>query len=425
MQEKRCQIPVESFANLEQGYKELRGSHSSNISRYFWYTAFKGFGFGLIMAIWVIYLQQRRGLSLAQATIVDVTFWIAATLGEVPTGVVADTFGRKTSLTAGAALLSVGTLAWAFAPTMLLIMLAYAAMAIGTTFLSGAEEALFYESLQSTGRAEEYTRLVGRAGAIMLGATAIGNLASGLLATVDLILPFLVAGLSLLIMLGLVLTLKETNASEEFDGQRPKSYSQILREAIVAMRVRPALRYPMLYLALVPLAAVIMETFFVQPQALSLGVPLAGVGVIVMVLQLTNMAGSTWSDRIKAQLGERRILYSAPLLIISSLILLAAFQRVPALLFIAVIGFVTAALRPLVLSRIQNEVPNDIRATMLSMQSLMFTMLVAISEPTLGSIADKSGLPTAYLGLAGGLSILILFLFWKGRRCFSQAATST
>ena len=388
------------------------------------YTAFKGFGFGLITAMWVIYLQQRRGLSLTQATIVDVTFWIAATLGEVPTGVVADTFGRKTSLIAGAALLSLGTLAWAFAPTMLLIMLAYAAMAVGTTFLSGAEEAFFYESLQSTGRADEYTRLVGRAGATMLGATALGNLASGFLATVDLILPFLIAGLSLFGMLGLVLTFTETHTKDELGGQVRKSYRQILQESLAAMRVRPALRYSMFYLALVPLAAVIMETFFVQPQAVSLGIPLAGVGVIVMAMQLTNMAGSTWSDRIRGQFGERRILYSAPLLIVSSLILLAAFQRMPALLFIAVIGFVTAALRPLVLGRIQNEVPNDIRATILSMQSLMFTILVAISEPMLGAIADKSGLPNAYLGLACSLSILILFLFWKGLRHFPQRATS-
>ena len=112
------------------------------------------------------------------------------------------------------------------------------------------------------------------------------------------------------------------------------------------------------------------------------------------------------------------------MLIVSSLILLALFQRVSALVFIAVIGFVTAALRPLLLSRIQDEVPNDIRATILSMQSLMFTILVAISEPILGSVADRSGLAAAYFGLAGGLSILILFLFWKGRRRFPQGAAS-
>ena len=78
--------------------KNLSGQFAPNIPRYFVYTALKGFGFGLIMAIWVIYLQQQRGLNLTQATIVDVAFLIAATLGEVPTGIVADTYGRKTSL---------------------------------------------------------------------------------------------------------------------------------------------------------------------------------------------------------------------------------------------------------------------------------------------------------------------------------------
>src|SRR5512142_2574624 len=120
---------------------------ASNIPRFFVYTVLKGFGFGLITAMWLIYLQQRRGLSLTEATFVDVAFWIAGTLGEVPTGMVADTFGRKTSLVVGAAVMSASIFAWAAAPTVPLIVLAYAGLAIGTTFLSGADDALFYESL--------------------------------------------------------------------------------------------------------------------------------------------------------------------------------------------------------------------------------------------------------------------------------------
>jgi MFS-type transporter involved in bile tolerance (Atg22 family) len=88
----------------------------------------------------------------------------------------------------------------------------------------------------------------------------------------------------------------------------------------------------------------------------------------------------------------------------------------PALLSIAVISFVTAVLRPLVLNRIQNEVSDDVRATVLSMQSLMFTLLLAISEPILGVIADRSGLPAAYIMLAGSLGMLTLFLFWRSRQ---------
>ncbi len=108
------------------------------------------------------------------------------------------------------------------------------------------------------------------------------------------------------------------------------------------MRARPTLRYPILYLALVPLASLMLESVFLQPQAVALGVPIAGIGVIVMAVQLTTMAGSTWSDRVTARLGEGRVLYTAPMVICSSLILLAALQVLPALLLIAVMGFLHA-----------------------------------------------------------------------------------
>jgi predicted MFS family arabinose efflux permease len=258
----------------------------------------------------------------------------------------------------------------------------------------------------------------------MLGATALGSVASGLLASIILILPFLIAGLSLLTTLGIVLTFKEPRKDEKSGGQVRQGYGAILRQSIALMRARPTLRYPMIYLALVPLAAVIMETFFLQPQALTLGIPVAGVGVIVMAMQVANIAGSAWSDRIQARTGEGRLLYAAPAFIASSLILLAALQIVPALLFVAVIAFITAALRPLVLGRIQAEVSDYVRATILSMQSLMFTFLLAISEPVLGMIADRSGLPAAYAGLAGGLGLLVLLLFLVGRHHFPKAAVS-
>ena len=396
----------------------------SNIPRYFIYTALKGFGFGLITAMWLIYLQQRRGLSLTEATFVDVAFWIAAVLSEVPTGIVADTFSRKISLVAGTALMSVSIFAWAAAPTVPLIMLAYAGLVIGVTFLSGAEDAFFYESMQIAGRANSYTRLVGLAGATMLGATAIGSAASGLFASVALILPFLIAGVSLLATLGVVLTFKEPQVEEKVDGQARKSYREILRQSFSLMRARPALRSPMLYLALVPMAALILETFFLQPQAVALGVPIAGIGVLVMATQITNMVGSTWADRIARRLGEERVLYIVPGIIVFSLILLAAFQVVGSLLWIAVISFVTAILRPIVLNRVQSQVSDNVRATILSMQSLIATLLLAISEPILGVIADRSGLPTAYVALAVGLGVLVLFLFWTSSQDLLISAQS-
>jgi MFS family permease len=403
----------------------LNAKFASNIRGYFLYTVLRSISFGLITAMWVIYLQRQHGVNLTEVTLIDVAFWIAAALGEIPTGIVADSFGRKTSLAIGAALMGASIIAWTYAPTVPLIMLAYMGLAIGVTFLSGAEEAFFYESLQLMGRTSEYARLVGRVSAISLASIALGNLASGLLATIDLKLPFLIAGLSLLLALGIVLTFKEPRSDHQSEGQARRSYREVLRQSGAIMRARPSLRFSMFYLSLVPMTAVIMETVFLQPQAVALGVPIAGIGMVVMAVQLTNMAGSTWSDRIKARFGEARVLYSAPVFIVSSLFLLAALQVFPALLFVGVIGFVTAVIRPLVLSRIQNEVPDDIRATILSMQSLMFTVLIAIGEPIMGFVADQSGLPAAYVGLAASLTILIVILLVKSRHLVSEAAIAS
>jgi len=400
--------------NLSSTRDPLNRQFAANIPRYFVYTALKGFGFGLLGAMWVIFLTQQRGLSLAQASLVDVMFFVAAAFGEVPTGIVADRFGRKISLIAGSALLSVGILGWTFAPTLPFIMLSYFGMGVGFTFLSGAEDALFYESVQLAGRADDYTRLVGRAGAVMLGALAMGSAASGLLASINLVAPMLVCGLSLLVMLGIVLTLKEPQTKVQSNGTARRSFDSILRQSLTLMRARPALLYPMIYLALVPIASFITETLFLQPQAQLLGVSLTGIGLLVMAAQLTDMLGSNWSDRLRARFGEGRLITIAPAIILASLIVLAVFQKLPVLIFIAVIGFFTSVIRPILLNQIQNEVSDEVRATIISMNSLMNTVIAAISQPTLGFVADQSGFPAAYLGFAGGLGILLLLLFWKG-----------
>jgi len=65
-----------------------------------------------------------------------------------------------------------------------------------------------------------------------------------------------------------------------------------------------------------------------------------------------------------------------------------------------------------------------VRATLLSLQALLFTLVVAVIEPTMGVIADRSGLPAAYVMLAVVLGILLTMLFRQGRHYFAQGATA-
>lgn len=368
----------------------------------------------------MIYLQQQRGLSLAQAALVDVTFFVTVLLSELPTGIVADRFGRKASLTLGAALMAVSMFGWTLAPTIPLIMLAYAGLAVGYTFLSGADEAFLYETLQRSGHTSDYQRLAGRAGATMVGALALGSVAGSLLAGINLMLPFLLGGAMLLAMLGVVRTFQEPAVGKLLDGLTRPSLRTVVQHAIAVVRKRPAVRFPVLYLALITVASVMVNALFLQPQALAFGVPIAAIGAVVLVMQIASIAGATWSRSISTRLGDERLLVAVPALITISLLLLATVPVVAVLLCIAAVSFVTAVVSPVVLNRIQHEVSDEIRATMLSVQSLFMSLFLAMAQPTLGAIADRSGLPAAYLVLAGAFCIVMVALFWSRRHAVQQ-----
>ena len=71
--------------------------------------------FQLWWPIWVIYLQKQRGLSLTQITLLDAPFFLLMVLAEVPTGAIADRFGRRWSLMLGSAFFALAIFIFAIA----------------------------------------------------------------------------------------------------------------------------------------------------------------------------------------------------------------------------------------------------------------------------------------------------------------------
>ncbi|MEX0786235.1 MAG: MFS transporter, partial [Dehalococcoidia bacterium] len=133
--------------------------------------------FQLWWGIWVLYLQDMRGFSLTQITLLEALFWGTAVFAEVPTGAIADRFGRKTSLALGAACVTVAVIAFALGTNYWIVLVSYLAWAFGAAFMSGAEYALIYESLKAVGKESEFQRVAGRLGAIFSFAVLAGGVA--------------------------------------------------------------------------------------------------------------------------------------------------------------------------------------------------------------------------------------------------------
>lgn len=95
----------------------------SNVSKSYMYAFLMQFM--LWLPIWVLYLRDERGFSLTQITLLDIPFFLLIVFAEVPTGAVADRFGRKVSLMLGSGLFAVALAVFGVASSFVVILISY------------------------------------------------------------------------------------------------------------------------------------------------------------------------------------------------------------------------------------------------------------------------------------------------------------
>jgi MFS family permease len=106
----------------------------------------------LMSAVIIPFFREWGGLSFVQIFGLQTWFMLSSFLMEVPTGAVADRFGRKVSVALGGFLLATATLLYGAVPRLAVFVAAEALFAVAIALISGADEALAYDSLLASGR---------------------------------------------------------------------------------------------------------------------------------------------------------------------------------------------------------------------------------------------------------------------------------
>src|SRR5437899_3048653 len=137
------------------------------------------------------------GLDNTQAFAANAFFTVGQVLFEVPTGVVADTRGRRFSFLLGAGTLLVSTLLylvmWQIRAPLLGWAIASILLGLGFTFFSGATEAWLVDALAATGFTGHLEQVFGRAQTVGGAAMLVGTIAGGVIAqATNLGVPYLI-----------------------------------------------------------------------------------------------------------------------------------------------------------------------------------------------------------------------------------------
>ncbi|MXV80417.1 MAG: MFS transporter [Chloroflexi bacterium] len=411
--------------------QQLRRRLARNIPVYYLFYGVSGF---LIwMPIWVIYLQDFRGMSLTQVGTIESIFWITVVVAEVPTGAVADRWGRRVSLAFAGGIFCLGSVVFAFSSSYVILLAAYVIVALSMTLYSGAGPALVYDTLRQLGRTREYEKHIGRSEALAFGSMLIATLLAGpLVALVGYSATILLGAIAMGIGGLVALLLHEPPRSEaEIAGRqhgqngvaaapnRPGLFRNMLGGMVVVWRSELLLWY-ILLATLLSGVIMIVSDFLLQPFVVYHGVnPASGVdsGFAYSGMLMSPVAGMVVGSLIAAwvasRFGERRSLI-LPLFAAALIFLVPTLWE--SLWVVGAIGLLAAIrgmTRPIATGYINRRIPSDQRATVLSMFELSAALIIAIILPQAGAVADavnfqaSFGLLLVILVGAGGLFAVI------------------
>ena len=385
----------------------------------------------LIWGINTIFLLDA-GLSNLEAFAANAFFTAGMVLFEVPTGVVADTAGRRVSYLLGTVTLSASTLLyvllwrlrapfWQWAVVSVLI-------GLGFTFFSGAVEAWLVDALKATGFTGELEAVFGRGQVVSGAATLGGSVAGGLIAQqTNLGIPFVLRGAILIVMFVVAFRLMHDVGFSPEKGGRVVTEIRKITSASIEYGLRvPAVRWLMIE-SLFTGGVGIYAFYALQPYLLQLyGDRRAYViaGLAAAIVAGAQILGGVAAPRIRRRFRRRTsaLIAAAALgvVVLGTMGILQNFWVVIGL--IAIWSLVFAASSPIRQTYMNGMIPSRQRATILSFDSLMGSAGGVWAQPVLGRVADVWGYGPSYV-VGAAISAIALPALALSRRQNAPADT--
>jgi MFS family permease len=365
------------------------------------------------------------GLSNTQAFAANAFFTAGQVVFEVPTGVVADIWGRRTSYLLGAVTLLLSTLLyfvmwqsrapfWGWAVASVLI-------GLGFTFFSGATEAWLVDALAFAGFKDNIESVLGRGqtvtGVAMLG----GSVAGGVVAqATNLGMPYLLRSLVLLVtFIAAAVYMKD-------DGFTPDRSKGVLREIRLVARAsldngwrNPPVRWLMLA-APFSMGVGIFAFYALQPYLLQLYGDQKAFGIAGLAAAIvagTQIVGGLATPLFRRLFTRRtHVLLVATIVSIVCLAVMGATSRFAvAVTFLVIWGLAFSISGPMRQAYLNGIIPSAQRATVLSFDNLMGSAGGVVAQPALGRVADVAGYSSAYLVCAAVELVAIPFVLLARR----------
>lgn len=343
-----------------------------------------------------------RGLDLFEISLVLATYLISAFVFEVPTGAVADVFGRKTSFVLSCVVRAGAFLLYWTADGLADFLVAETVDAIGTTLATGALDAWAVDGRRAEGAKDATDAFFARAQMLARGTMIVVGVVGGYVAMYGIELPWLL-GAATFLATAIVAAWRMAD-----DRPHDRSLGEALRRSrrdlggTILAGWHEVRRHPVMRVLCVLTATTAFATMPAyhtwQPHLQSLaGEELWLMGWIWALLNLAMVLASV-AVRAVVHLPRTRVVAVATL--VRAAMLAAAAQSpvlAPAVLAFVVFEFGMGLNEPLMLGWMNEHAGAAQRATVLSVRQMSFTLGGGIGLLLVGVVARDHGIPAAWL----------------------------
>ena len=344
-------------------------------------------------------LLQEYGLSMSQVLQTQALFALTIALCEVPSGYLADIWGRRQAILLGSALNAVGFLSLLTADSFLDFLVYEIVLGVGFSLISGADLALLYDTevyLQArglpggAGAGKSLSRLI----AVEAAASGVAGVVASLLLIWSMDAVVLVQAFTGLLPLLLGLTLLEV--PRPTSGVSHRNNARNIVELLLFGK--PVVLWTAFAIAVFGLLA--LYVFWIYQKYWELqGVPLGYFGYIWAAFALTVSVAARYSSALEQRLGTRRLLYLIATLPLLALVGMAFGAGWLGVMFGFAIQFSRGISMSLFYEALNRRVPGEFRATVNSLVSLGVRAMFIVTGPILGFALDHQGMRPTLLGL--------------------------
>ncbi|MGG0188586.1 MFS transporter [Bacillus rhizoplanae] len=371
---------------------------SHNIGILFWVQFFGTISF--LQPVMTLFYMER-GLTAANIFIVLMCWSGAVLVGELPTGIFADRFGAKLSFLTGSIIKTFSISILLFADNLWLFCLYSLLNGFSVTFFSGADEALIYESLKETNEHDLMDKAMGKiqsAGFIsMLIAVIFGSYFAKDLREEQFTFLIVLGILFHLIELVLLLFIK---SPKKLSSYREESFSQVI-EGIKVIREAPQLLVMFLNVSLVFIPASAVYDTFNQPLFTNAGLPVFAIGIMYALAAILGYFSSISIGWLTSKFSRIVLMNVTGGLAVLGLLLSTFYGNTLWVVLGAffILRFVRAIRYP-IYSQLSNDIiPSHVRATTISLLSILDSILDLAIFGTLSFLAVNA-LPFVFAGCA-------------------------